>query len=73
MIVTRGTIGRLRAQVAKATAALPPRVWFLTPGDGERRKEWDERVATAHREAAAFQEATGRRAVVFFVDTAEDE
>ncbi len=67
MSVTAGTLGRIKAQIAKLRASLPPFVAVIEP-QGER----ESAKAFEARKADALKRAGGRRAFLIIVDRNEE-
>lgn len=66
MSVGRGTVGRLKAVIAKARASLPPLVVVLEPVEGETREAFNARAAEARARV-------GEHRRVFFIIVDRDE
>lgn len=62
MTVTRATLGRVRARLARLRASLPPVCVVVEPDEIEDRAALESRVAEARRRAG------GRNAMVIVVD-----
>lgn len=66
MTVTRGTLARLRRQIAEYRASLPPSFCILDQEPGESDEAWEARVAETERAFAAVR-AKGGTAFLYVI------